>query len=133
MGDVDIEVSQFPTTNLHVLNIDRASLELITIQELYTINEEFEKIYFEKAFFPDNPITSFSEEEFPYMLKVQTREYDSLGPFYSPDNMPFYLKPEGIVLSMPSVHASGSDHFEAELLYSDIQEFYLPKQLYWED
>jgi len=41
-----------------------------------------------------------------------------------------FLKPEGIVLSLFSVHASGSDHFEAELLYSDLQEYYLPAQMY---
>ena len=125
-GTVDIEVSQFPTTNLYPLTIDLQSLKLITLKDLYTINEDFEKIFFEKAFFPANPVTSYDEETFPEMLKLQTSEYRSISPFTS-DSMTFFLKPEGIVLSMTAVHASGSDHFEAELRYSDIQEYYTGK------
>lgn len=123
-GTCDIEVSQFPTTNLYSITIDLQSLKLVSLKDLYTIDGEFEKIFFEKAFFPDNPVTSYNKEEFPEMLKLQTPEYKSISPFTSLDSMSFYLKPEGIVLSMPSVHASGSDHFEAELLYNDIQEYF---------
>ena len=49
-GSTDIEVSQFPTTNLYALNIDLTSLKLITLKDLYTVNAEFEKVFFEKAF-----------------------------------------------------------------------------------
>lgn len=131
-GSYDIEASQFPTTNLYALNIDLTSLQLIPLKDLYTVNEEFENVFFEKAFFPDNPVTSYHEEDFPEMLKLQTPEYTLPGPFSNPDSIGYFFKPEGIVLSMPAVHASGSDHFEAELLYSDIQEYYLPEEVYWE-
>ena len=130
-GTSDINVSQFPTTNLYSLNIDLQSLKLIALTDLYTINEEFEKTFFEKAFFPTNPVTSYSQEEFPEMFKLQTPEYQSISPFSNPEVVRFFLKPEGIVLSLYSVHASGSDHFEAELLYNDIQEYYLPEKNYW--
>jgi hypothetical protein len=130
-GTSDINVSQFPTTNLYSLNIDLQSLKLIALTDLFTINEEFEKTFFEKAFFPTNPVTSYSEEQFPEMLKLQTPEYQSISPFSNPEVVKCFLKPEGIVLSLFSVHASGSDHFEAELLYNDIQEYYLPEQNYW--
>lgn len=86
---------------------------------------------FEKAFFPSDPITSFDEEKFSEMLKTLTPEYNALDPFNDLDVVRCYLKPEGIVFSVPAVHASGSDHFEAELLYSDIQEYYIPEQIYW--
>lgn len=132
-GTFDTEVSSFPTTTLFPLNIDLQSMKLVYLTDLYTINEEFEKIFFEKAFFPYNPITSYSEEKFPKMLKVQTSEYMTPSPFTYADSMYCFLKPEGIVLSMSAVHASGSDHFEAELLYSDIQDYYLPEQIYWKE
>ena len=131
-GDIDIEVSQFPTTNLYALNIDLENLKEIQPPDLHTTNEKFEKVFFEKAFFPKNPITSSSEEQFSEMLKYQTSEYQSISPFKFSEDLKFFLKPEGIVFSLPSVHANGYDHFEAELLYSDIQEFYLPEQIYWE-
>lgn len=131
-GDIDIEVSQFPTTNLYALNIDLENLKEIQLPDLYTTNEKFEEVFFEKAFFPKNPITSSSEEQFSEMLKYQTSEYQSISPFKFSEDLKFFLKPEGIVFSLPSVHANGYDHFEAELLYSDIQEFYLPEQIYWE-
>ena len=44
-GNTDIEVSQFPTTDLYALNIDLTSLELITLKDLYTVNAEFEKVF----------------------------------------------------------------------------------------
>ena len=131
--NTDIEVSQFPTTDLYALNIDLTSLELITLKDLYTVNAEFEKVFFEKAFFPSDPITSYSEEKFSEMLKLQTSEYTLPSPFTNADSMRCFLKPEGIVLSMPAIHASGSDHFEAELLYSYIQDYYLPEQIYWNE
>lgn len=132
-GTYDIEGSQFPTTNLYSINIDLNSLKPVALHDLYVIDEEFEKIFFEKAFFPANPVTSYSESEFPEMLKIQTSEYNAISPFTYSDNMDYFLKPEGIVLSMPAVHASGSDHFEAELLYDVIQENYLPEQIYWKE
>lgn len=132
-GTSDIEGSQFPTTELYSLNIDMQSLKLITFTDLYTVNEEFEKIFLEKALFPGEPVTSFDEERFPEMMKYRTPEYRLLGSFGSPTAIQCFLKPEGIVLSLDEVHASGSDHFEAELLYSDIQEYYLPEKIYWEE
>lgn len=132
-GTFDTEISHFPTTTLFSINIDLQSMKLLSLTDLYTINEEFEKIFFEKTFFPSNPITSYSEETFSEMLKLQTPEYTSSGPFTYADSMKYFLKPEGIVFSMSAVHASGSDHFEAELLYSDIQDYYLPEQIYWKE
>ena len=67
------------------------------------------------------------------MLKLQTSEYTLPSPFTYDGSMDCFLKPEGIVLSMPAVHTSGSDHFEAELLYSDIQDYYLSEQIYWNE
>lgn len=132
-GAFDTEESQFPTTTIFSLNINLQSMKLVSLTDLYTINEEFEKIFFEKAFFPSNPITSYSEEKFSEMLKLQTSEYKLPSPFTYADSMKFFLKPERIVLIMSAVHATGSDHFEAELLYSDIQDYYLLKQIYWKE
>ena len=132
-GTSDLEGNQFPTTGLYSLNIDMQSLKLITFNDLYTVNKDFEKTFFEKAFFPSEPVTSYNEELFPEMLKFQTPEYRLPGPFSIPESVLCFFKPEGIVLSMSAVHASGSDHFEAELLYSDIQEYYLPEKIYWKE
>lgn len=34
---------------------------------------------------------------------------------------------------MPAVHASGSDHFESEVFYEDLQDLYLPEQIYYNE
>ncbi len=62
------------------------------------------------------------------VLNTQT-----VDPFSIVGNVSYFLKPDGIVLSMPAVHATGSDHFEAQLKYNDIQQFYLLEQNYWEN
>ncbi|WP_310603663.1 hypothetical protein [Anaerosporobacter sp.] len=132
-GTSNIEGSAYPVTNLFALNIDLQSMKEVTLKELYTINDEFEKVFFEKAYFPTNPITSYDEASFPEMLKLQSSEYQTVDPFSIDNNVSFFLKPDGIVLSMPATHATGSDHIEAELNYSDIQQFYQLKQNYWQE
>jgi hypothetical protein len=132
-GIYNIEGSAYPTTNLYSLNIDLQSLEFITFKDLYAIKEGFEQTFFEKAFYPTDPATSYTKEDFSEMLKLQSPEYTSISPFDIPESIVCFLKPDGIVFSMPAIHATGSDHFEAEIRYSDIQDYYLPDQIYWED
>ena len=132
-GTSYIEGGAYATSNLITLNVDLQSFEEIPLKNLYTINDNFEEVFFEKAFFPTNPITSYDEASFPDMLKLQLPEYQTISPFSIEGNVSYFLKPEGIVLSTPAVHATGSDHFEAQLKYDDIQQFYLLEQNYWED
>lgn len=127
-----IEGGAYPTDNLITLNIDLESMEEITFEDLYAVDGDFINIFFERAFFPVNPVTSCDEVSFEEMLKLQTPEYQSADPFSISGNVSCFLKPDGIVLSMPAVHATGNDHFEAQLKYNDIQQFYLPQKKYWE-
>ncbi|HWT75622.1 MAG TPA: hypothetical protein VN258_13030 [Mobilitalea sp.] len=132
-GTSNIEGGAYTVCNLIALNVDLQSMKEITLKDLYTTNADFEKVFFDSAYFPTNPITSYDEASFPEMLKLQSSEYQTVDPFSIADNVSYFLKPDGIVLSMPAVHATGCDHFEAQLKYSDIQQFYLLKQNYWEN
>lgn len=132
-GSSYIEGGAHPINDLIPLNVDLQSMKEITLKDLYTTNADFEKVFFDKAFFPTNPITSYDKASFSEMLNLQSPEYQTVDPFSIPDNVSCFLKPDGIVLSMPAVHATGCDHFEAQLKYSDIQQFYLLKQNYWEN
>lgn len=127
-----IEGAAYGTDNLISLNIDLQTLEEITFEDLYTVDDNFEKIFFEKAYFPTEPITSYDESGFTEMLMLQSPEYQAISPFSIAGNVSCFLKPEGIVLSMPAVHATGSDHFEAQLNYDDIDKFYKPELKYWD-
>lgn len=132
-GSSYIEGGAHPFDNLIPLNVDLQSMKAITLKDLYTTDADFEKVFFDKAFFPTNPITSYDEASFTEMLNLQSPEYQIVDPFSITDNVSCFLKPDGIVLSMPAVHATGCDHFEAQLKYSDIQQFYLLTQNYWEN
>lgn len=131
-GLSSIEGAAYPINNLIAFNIDLASMEEITFEDLYIANTDFTNIFFNKAFFPANPITSYDEASFGEMLKLQSPEYQSVNPFSISGNVSCFLKPDGIVLSMPAAHATGNDHFEAQLKYEDIDEFYLLENKYWE-
>lgn len=131
-GSRSIEGASYGTDNLISLNIDLLTLEEITFEDLYTVDDNFKKIFFEKAYFPTEPITSYDESSFTEMLMLQSPEYQAISPFSIAGNVSCFLKPEGIVLSMPAVHATGSDHFEAQLNYSDIDKFYKPELKYWD-
>lgn len=128
-----IEGGAYPVDYLIPLNIDLQSMQEITLKDLYTTGTDFETVFFAKAFFPTDPITSYDEDSFPEMLNFQSPDRQSVDPFSITDNVSCFLKPGGIVLSMPSVHATGCDHFEAQLKYSDIQQFYLLTQNIWEN
>ena len=132
-GESSVDNSPDKTTNLTSINVDLQSMKELTLNDLYTTNEDFKKVFFEKAFFPENPITSYDKELFHNMLQLQSPEYQTVDPFTIPGNVICFLKPDGIVLSMPSIHATGRDHFEAQINYSDIQKFYLPEHNYWEN
>lgn len=131
-GSRSIEGALYETDSLISLNIDLQTLEEITFEDLYSVDGNFEKIFFEKAYFPTEPITSYDESGFTEMLMLQSPEYQAISPFSMEGNVRCFLKPEGIVLSMPTVHATGSDHFEAQLNYSDIDKFYKPELKYWD-
>lgn len=132
-GYSNVEGSAHPVNNLIPLNVDLQTMKEITLKDLYTTNADFAKVFFRKAFFPTDPITSYDKTTFKDMLKLQSPEFQTVDPFSIPDNVTFFLKPDGIVLSLPAIHATGSDHLEAQLKYSDIQQFYLPSQNYWEN
>jgi len=132
-GSSYIEGGIHPFTDLIACNVDLSSMKEITFTDLYAADAGFEKVFFDKAFFPTKPVTSYEAARFSEMLKQQTPEDQSVSSFSYPNDISCFLKPDGIVLSMPAIHATGSDHFEAQLRYSDIQKFYRLGQKYWEN
>ena len=131
-GNRNIAGSAYETNGLCTLNIDLQTMKEVSFDELYKADTDFSEAFFDKAFFPTDPITSYDAASFPEMLKLQTPEYQTVSPFSITGNVSCFLKRDGIVLSMPAVHATGSDHFEAQINYSDIQQFYRLQQNYWE-
>lgn len=131
-GTSYIDDSSYETSDLYPLNIDLKTMKEVSLDDLYKVDTGFSEVFFNHAFFPSEPITSYSAENFSEMLKLQTPEYQPVSPFSVPGNVTCFLKRDGIVLSMPSVHATGFDHFEAQMKYNDIQEFYLLQENYWD-
>ena len=131
-GYTNITGSLHPTTDLYAYNFDLSAMRELTLRDLYDLNAGFEQVFFSRSYFPTAPITSYDASSFAEMLRMQTPQYQSISPFAT-DDFTCFLKPEGIVISLPAVHATGSDHFEAQLRYSDIQAYYLPYQNYWQD
>ena len=131
-GDSYFTTSNHPWGNLRGLTVDLDTMEEIMLNDLYPFEtKEFCKLFFSYAAFPGEPITGYEEADF--------FEFFPRFPYYTPlekiyggeDN--FFLLPEGVVISIPAVHATGSDHLEALLPYSLAMDFYLPDQNYWEE
>lgn len=115
-------------SDLVTLNIDLSTMEAVTFADLYRVDSAFVDIFFSKSYFPSDPVTSYSKVLFPEMLAMQK----NVQPFSISNNVQCFLKPDGIVLSMTAASAStGSDNFEAQLDYAEIQRFYLPAKNYW--
>lgn len=129
-GESFVEKAAHSFDDIVCLNIDLQTMKEITLADLYKIDQNFKKIFFEKAFFPQNPVTSFDEDSFSEVLTYLGPTMQTIDPF---DYMSCFFKPDGIVLSSTMAHATGCDHFEAQLSYEDIQQYYLPKQIYWQE
>lgn len=132
-GFSNVEGSAHPYSDIATLNIDLSTMLPITLEELYNTNTDFEALFFTKAYFPSDPVTSYSADRFSEMLGMQKDDFQVFDPFTMAGQVICFLKPDGLVLSMPAVHATGSDHFEAQLSYSDIQPFYLLSKNVWEE
>ena len=116
-----------PNAGFATLNIDLATLKEVTLTDMYTINADFEKVFYAKA-----QQVSGVEGAFQFS---QSYNSSSLDPFTNAEvqyDIPCYLTPYGLVISLGIVHVAG-DHFEAQLKYSDIQQFYKLNQNYWEN
>lgn len=131
-GTSSISGGAYETNDMISFNVDMQTMEEISFEDLYVANDDFQKVFFEKAYSPTSPVTSYDEVSFAEMLKLQSPEYQSISPFSIQGNVSCFLKQDALVLSMPSVHATGSDHFEAQINYDDIEAFYLLEQKYWD-
>ena len=129
-GGGEVVDGMHESTDLQTLNIDVKAYQELTLQDMYNVNGDFEKVFLNKAYYPSAPQTSYDAASFAEMLMLQTPAYNSVSSF-SIGVVQCFLKPDGIVLSMPSVHATGNDHFEGQLNYSDIQSFYRLQENVW--
>ena len=132
-GDSDVAGSAHPATDIATLNVDLTASQPVALTDLYDTNADFVKTFFANAAFPSDPVTSYSADMFAEMLALQAENVSSFNPFGAEGLALCFLKPDGLVLSMSSIHATGSDHFEAQLNYSDIQSFYRLSQNVWEN
>jgi hypothetical protein len=132
-GYSNVEGSVHPFNDIATLNVDLTAMKPVTLEDLYDTNVDFETTFFAKAFFPSDPVTSYSADRFAEMLTMQLEDYQTVDPFYPAEQVSFFLKPDGLVLSMPAVHATGNDHFEAQLNYGDIQTYYRMSYNVWEE
>ena len=131
-GYSDVEGSVHPYSDFSTLNVDLTTMQPVTLEDLYKLNADFEKAFLTMSYFPSDPVTSYSADRFAEMLAMQVDSFSSFDPFSIAGQVICFLKPDGLVLSMSAVHATGSDHFEAQLNYSDIQSSYLLSQNVWE-
>ena len=131
-GDSNVVGSAHPSTDIATLNVDLTTAQPVTLADLYDTNEDFVKTFFANATFPSEPVTSYSADMFAEMLALQAENVILFDPFGAEGQALCFLKPDGLVLSMSSIHATGSDHFEAQLNYSEIQSCYRLSQNVWE-
>lgn len=129
LGNVQIEKGR-PGTVVGTLNVDLSSMKELRLTDLYTVSKEFEDAFFQHAYFPSEPISLYDESQFSEQMSYQTRSYKADGAFHAMYEVQCFLTPGGIVISLPE---TGDNHLEAQLNYSDIDQFYRPSNRYWEN
>lgn len=129
-GSSQMEGGNHPNEDLIPFNVDLTAMREVALADLYSMDANLGNVFFQKAFFPSAPVTSFSADRFPEMLRMEAESFrDS---FLYPDSVACFLKPDGIVLSLDAIHATGNDHFEGQLRYGDIQGFCRLGENYWQ-
>lgn len=127
-GQNEMESSMHESTDLVTLNIDLRTMQEITLSQMFKTDADFQEVFLNKCYYPSSPVT-FDKTLFADMLALQKTN----RPFNMPGNVQCFLKPDGIVLTMEGSWAYGSDHFEAQLNYKDIEQFYQSAVKYWEN
>lgn len=120
-GSSDLEGSAHPNSDLYAFTLDLTTSREVALSDLYSVDASLGAIFFQRATFPSAPVTSFSADRFSEMLREEAEYYADA--FLYPGSVVCFLKPDGIVLSLGATHASGCDHFEGQLRYSDIQGY----------
>lgn len=125
-GDYNNSKTPHPSAVFYTFNIDLSTIKELKITDLYNINADFKKVFYEKKQAPQD---NFAHHE-QFMIDAFLSGEFTIGEFSYPDNIQFLFNPEGIVISFSIPHAVG-DHVEFQLNYSDIQQFYKLNQNYW--
>jgi hypothetical protein len=132
-----------PGIILFPYNIDLATGKNINIRDMYTINADFENVFFAKAQYPSQNIVphNYDKAGFPSALKVIKNDClisydyftatDKMYPSQPGNDVVGYLTTDGLVIDYPVIFAFGST-FDVQLSFRDIQRFYKLNQNYWE-
>lgn len=117
-GTSFIEGAAHDFSDLVAVNYDLQAQKEVTLAELYMISDAFVAATAAQAAYPSAPRTSCSEEEFAEQLALQET------PLFTAETLPtFFLKAEGVVFSLPAIHATGYDHFELQLSYDALAAY----------
>ena len=116
-----------PNDVIFPLNIDLASLKEISLKDMYNINARFSDVFLAKAKVPS--LLLIGIDDGLGMLKDESLLGSQME---ASDISSCFLKPDGIVICVSVPFAVGN-YVEGQLQYSDVQQFYLLKQNYWED
>jgi hypothetical protein len=119
---------------LITLNIDMLTMKEIKFFHLYDVNDAFIGDLLTNAYEPTAPDTSpyqrdfnehlgyISDDYYHYRYQTHPLEYAHGSIFAYSDQFNFFLKPDGLVISLPIANVSGS-HFEVQLDYEVIEPY----------
>ena len=123
-GDRYTEGDAYPLRELFPINLDLDTTEQFHLRDLYAIEgEPFAEAFFYNAFFPTMPSTSYTADTF---REARTAAWNNYTAFLEGD---CFLKPGGVVITMDMPHASGCDHFEGQVSFDTLAEFYIGRFL----
>jgi len=125
-GESYDSLAPHPNSEFYTLNIDLTTGKEVALTDMYTVNSDFRTAFFNKA-----EQTGGAKEALQAELAL-VADGDGTDGFSYPSYLPCYLTPDGLVVSIPIDHANG-DHFEMQIAYSDVQQFYKLEQNYWEN
>jgi hypothetical protein len=120
----NVKTAAHPNHNFFTLNIDVKNGNQIKLFDIYTISDNFKKIYFEAAKKQNPDMVSIVEDLRTVDLHSTERKFKLADSF---DAVQSYLTPDGLGLSMPVAFALGN-HFETVIPYNKITPYLKSKK-----
>lgn len=118
-----VDGGAYPTTLLYTMNLDLHTLSDVPADRLLDLSDNLTDRFFAAARRPAVTHDDLDPAWFDERLAQQKQTTEQFGsPFLG---CSCYLTPEGPVLVLPAIHASGSDYFEALVPWDEIADRWL--------
>lgn len=122
-----VRTAAHPNKLIYAININLSDASIVSLSDIYTINDEVEKIIRDdfQSQFAEGQLERLGYDKNDDSYETLKEKFSTVGIFdcqyLVTDSSRFYLSENGIVFCVDVIHAIG-DYYELEIKYSELKD-----------